>query len=52
MKDAQKKYLTEAGLRIQHEGFTVCEEKDAPAPDWFPPHCSLHGSRAGFWRGS
>jgi len=28
VKDAQKNYLIEAGHRIQHEGFTVCEEKD------------------------
>ena len=31
----QSAYLTEAGLRIQHEGFTVCEEKNALLPvEW------------------
>ena len=28
MGDFQRKYLIEVGLRIQHEGFIVCEEKD------------------------
>ena len=46
MKDAQKKYLTEAGLRIQHEGFTVCEEKDALLPvEWAgSPICNVNGN--------
>ena len=32
MDDFERKYLTEAGLRIQYEGFTVCEEKDGLLP--------------------
>lgn len=46
MKDTQKKYLTEAGLRIQHEGFTVCEEKDALLPvEWAgSPICNVNGN--------
>ncbi len=28
MDNFQMNYLTEVSLRIQHEGFTVCVEKD------------------------
>lgn len=46
MEGFQRKYLTEAGLRIQHEGFTVCEEKDALLPvEWAgSPICNVNGN--------
>lgn len=46
MDDFQRKYLTEAGLRIQHEGFTVREEKDELLPiKWAGSRvCNVNGT--------
>jgi len=46
MDDFQEKYLTEAGLRIQYEGFTVCEEKDGLLPiEWAGSRvCNVNGN--------
>ena len=46
MDDFQRKYLTEAGLRIRHEGFTVCEEKDELLPiKWAGSRvCNVNGT--------
>ena len=46
MDDFQRKYLTEVGRRIQHEGFAVCEEKDGLIPvEWAGSHlCTVNGN--------
>ncbi len=46
MEGFQRKYLTEAGLRIQHEGFIVCEEKNEQLPiEWAgSPICNVNGN--------
>ncbi len=45
MDNFQTNYLTEVSLRIQHEGFTVCEEKDELLPiEWAGSRaCNLNG---------
>lgn len=46
MDDFQRKYLTEVGCRIQHEGFTVCEERDGLIPvEWAGSRlCTVNGN--------
>lgn len=46
MDDFQRKYLTEAGLRIQYEGVTVCEEKEGLLPvEWAGSRvCNVNGN--------
>lgn len=46
MDDFQRKYLAEVGRRIQHEGFTVCEEKDGLiSVEWAGSHlCTVNGN--------
>lgn len=46
MNDFQEEYLTEARLRIQHDGFTVCEEKGGLLPvEWAGSRvCNVNGN--------
>ena len=46
MDNFQRKYLIEASQRIQHDGFTVCEEKDGLLPaEWAGSRvCNVNGN--------